>query len=177
MLYVRNYVIFGAVRSFFTALFTVIYKIISVFRLQPLLFCIVAGALAEIAFGWIGGSETGFALFHLALCLCVAYAVVSVVYRILRPVRKGKREKRRFSAQIVGEGSAPEKEPRRADAAEERAAGNEPPLRENAEERPRYYRVRQNPAYVMAEFSDRVELYREEGGRLQYVRTDYKNRM
>ncbi len=41
---------------------------------------------------------------------------------------------------------------------------------------PVYYRVAQNPKYVMAEYSDRVELYYETPRGLKYVRTDYKTR-
>lgn len=179
MLYVKNYVIFGAIRSLFAAFFTVIYKIISVFRLQPFLFCIVAGALVEIAFGWIGGTAVGFAVFHLSLCLCVAYAVIAVIAGILRP--HGRAKKQRAATQLVSGQAAPSKETPEFSEAEKRQA---PPLREETRpreefpprERVKYYRVKQNPAYVMAEFGDRVELYKEENGRLAYVRTDYKNK-
>ena len=41
---------------------------------------------------------------------------------------------------------------------------------------PTYYRVAQNPKYVMAEYADRVELYYETPRGLKYVRTDYKTR-
>ena len=41
---------------------------------------------------------------------------------------------------------------------------------------PVYYRVAQNPKYVMAEYVDRVELYYETPRGLKYVRTDYKTR-
>lgn len=43
------------------------------------------------------------------------------------------------------------------------------------QETPRYYRVAQNPKYVMAEYSDRVELFYDSPRGLKYVRTDYKN--
>ncbi len=42
-------------------------------------------------------------------------------------------------------------------------------------ETPRYYRVAQNPHYVMAEYSDRVVLFYETKEGLQYVRTDDKD--
>lgn len=180
MLYVRSFVIFGAIRAVFSAIFGVLYKIISIFHLQPLLFCAVAGALAEIAFGWIGGSRAGFILFHLLLCLCVVYAVISLIFSILSPRRK--REKRRDAAQIVSDfGREAEEEEKRAEplrapapAADDRLWPPRPHL--TREERPVYYRVRQNPEYVMAEYADRCELYREAEGRLIYVRTDYKER-
>lgn len=43
-------------------------------------------------------------------------------------------------------------------------------------EQPRYYAVKQNPNYVMAEFSDRYELYKKTPQGLARVRTDYKER-
>ena len=48
MLYVRSFVIFGAIRAVFSAIFGVLYKIISIFHLQPLLFCAVAGAVKRV---------------------------------------------------------------------------------------------------------------------------------
>ena len=39
---------------------------------------------------------------------------------------------------------------------------------------PSYYRVNQNPRYIVAEFPDRYELYYEEDNGMKYVRTDYK---
>ena len=43
------------------------------------------------------------------------------------------------------------------------------------QEAPKYFRVAQNPKYVMTEYSDRVELFYESPRGLKYVRTDYKN--
>ena len=173
MLYIRNHLIFGAIRSFFTVLFTIAYKIVGVFRLQLFLFCVVTGALLEIAFGWISRSTTGFAVFHLALCLSVAYAVIAGIFRILHPFGNSKR--RRGAAQILNTEEAPQEK-----ALGKSVAQTEPEVREREAvrepERPKYYRVRKNPAYIMAEYGDRVELYKEENGTLIYVRTDYKKR-
>ncbi len=41
-------------------------------------------------------------------------------------------------------------------------------------EKPKYFAVKQNPNYVMAEFSDRFELYKKTKAGLERVRTDYK---
>lgn len=43
-------------------------------------------------------------------------------------------------------------------------------------EQPKYYSVKQNPNYVMAEFSDRYELYKKTPHGLAKIRTDYKER-
>lgn len=39
---------------------------------------------------------------------------------------------------------------------------------------PQYYRVKQNPKYVFAEYADRYELFYDNGYNLAKVRTDYK---
>ena len=40
--------------------------------------------------------------------------------------------------------------------------------------KPNYYRVSQNPKYIMAEYPDRCELYYDTGSGMKYIRTDYK---
>lgn len=88
MLLVKNRLIFGAIKTVFGAIFKTIYGILGLFSLQPLVFCAVAGALLEIAFRAVSGSDAGFILFHLILCLCVLYAVLRTVYRLLGLGRK-----------------------------------------------------------------------------------------
>ena len=85
---VKNRLIFGAIKTVFGAIFKTIYGILGLFSLQPLVFCAVAGALLEIAFRAVSGSDAGFILFHLILCLCVLYAVLRTVYRLLGLGRK-----------------------------------------------------------------------------------------
>lgn len=43
---------------------------------------------------------------------------------------------------------------------------------ENSMEKPNIYRVKQNPQYIMYEYCDRVELYKETEKGLLYIRTD-----
>ena len=101
MLLVKNRLIFGAIKTVFGAIFKTIYGILGLFSLQPLVFCAVAGALLEIAFRAVSGSDAGFILFHLILCLCVLYAVLRTVYRLLGLGRK--KIKRRERAQILSD--------------------------------------------------------------------------
>ena len=42
-------------------------------------------------------------------------------------------------------------------------------------EKPRYFRVTQNPRYIMAEYSDRCILYYQTGDKLRHIRTDFKS--
>ena len=44
-----------------------------------------------------------------------------------------------------------------------------------SDEKPRYYKLKQNPDYVMAEYSDRYELFLITAKGLEKVRTDYKS--
>lgn len=41
-------------------------------------------------------------------------------------------------------------------------------------EKPRYYKVKNKPSYVMAEYSDKYVLYKINEGRLEEVRRDVK---
>lgn len=186
MLFVKNRLIFGAIKTVLGTIFKAIYKILSVFNLQPLIFCAVAGALLEIAFQAISGSNAGFIFFHLLLCLCVLYAVLRTIYVLLGFVRR--KQKRRERAQILSDfdgNTSPQPQPYReetvglnagyAQGGMVQGGGNYAALQpEIKPEKPKYYRVRQNPKYVMAEFADRYELYLETNGSLQYIRTDYK---
>ena len=182
MLFVKNRLVFGVIKTVLGTIFKAIYKILSVFSLQPLVFCAVAGALLEIAFRAISGSNAGFIFFHLILCLCVLYAVLRTIYLLLGFGRK--KEKRRERAQILSDFENGAAAPQNGDTRQEantafsQGAGSARDIAgfsvSAQEERPKYYRVRQNPKYVMAEFSDRYELYLETSGSLQYIRTDYK---
>lgn len=49
------------------------------------------------------------------------------------------------------------------------------PKEEQVSSSPIYYRVKQNPNYLMAEFEDRYELYLQSSNGLQKIRTDYKD--
>lgn len=114
------------------------------------------GTLLEIAFGIVLKDETSFKIFHVIMCGTLVYAVVRTVTGILGI---GGKRKKKSTAEIVE--TAP---------AEEKPA----PAEEIAPQRPTYFRVRQNPEYVMAEYPDKYELYRDTGKGLEYVRTDYK---
>ena len=43
-------------------------------------------------------------------------------------------------------------------------------------DQPKYYKVAQNPNYIMAEYPDRYELFKKTANGLVKVRTDLKNR-
>ena len=45
------------------------------------------------------------------------------------------------------------------------------------EEKPKYFKVKQNPNYIMAEYMDRYELLVKTESGLKLVRTDYKERI
>lgn len=44
----------------------------------------------------------------------------------------------------------------------------------NGSVKPNFFRVSQNPKYIMAEYPDRYELYFDTGSQMKYIRTDYK---
>ena len=49
-----------------------------------------------------------------------------------------------------------------------------PPVQPIENEKPTYYRVKQNPNYVMADYSNRYDLFKISNGKLIFIRTDYK---
>jgi len=154
MIFIRNYLIWGAVKSVISVIFRAIYKVLVFFHLHLTLFCAVLGAVLEIAFGIVLDNDVSFAVFHVIMCLTLVYALVATVYKI-----------------TVGGGKKPDKKERTAEIVQPPI---ELPASEAATEKPRYYRVKQNPKYVMAEFNDRYELYLESETGLTHIRTDYK---
>ena len=86
------------------------------------------------------------------------HAIVGTVKRLLGLDKKVKKSK---GAQIVN---------KKSDVKDDDANDYDQPRKE----KPTYFRVKQSPDYVMAEYSDRYELYKKSEVGLKHVRTDYK---
>ena len=97
-------------------------------------------------------------VFQVALVLSIIYAIVATLRKALGIDKKVKKSK---GVQIV----QPQEE-------------KVQPIKEQSVpqtvEKPRYFSVKQNPNYVMAEFNDRYELYLKTKDGLEKIRTDYK---
>ena len=152
MLYAPCFGLGGAVRfidKFFRALCRVIEKL----SLQPLL-AVLAVWLILLALLPEKKITLAFIIIFLVLMgLALVYAIVATTYKILIYISESpsRRKERRVRAETFEES-------------------------EVERETPSYYRVTQNPDYVMAEYSDRYELYYDDGGKLKYIKTTFKRR-
>lgn len=142
-------------KKFIKAVLGVIYKIIAYLNLQPILLVSLIGLILYFT-GVYDNNQV------VRICLQVVF-ILSAIYAIGATIKKllgfESRIKRTKGAQIV----------------EEKGQEEQPNEQVITVDEPRYFRVKQNPDYIMAEFSDRYELYRITDGGLQKVRTDSKN--
>lgn len=151
-------------KKFIKAVLGVIYKVIAYLNLQPILLVSLVGLILYFT-GLYDNNQV------VRICLQVVF-ILSAIYAIGATIKKllgfESRIKRTKGAQIVEE-KGQEEQPNEQDGEQEK------PEQVITVDEPRYFRVKQNPDYIMAEFSDRYELYRITDGGLQKVRTDSKN--
>ena len=147
------------IKALIKGVFKLIYKLISLFNLQFALFVVLIGTLLYFT-GTLSNNQTVLLVFQAALIISVVYAILTTIKKLLGIGKKVKKSK---GMQIV----EPE---RKTKTEEEQTVSVEQPI-----EKPRYYRVKQNPDYVMAEYSDKYELYRIGQNGLIKIRTDYKS--
>ena len=169
-----------------STVFQAVYAVISLLKLQ---FVILVSVL------WLILHFTGITVKYpianlflsLALIASVIYAVVSILKALLG---LGGKKKKRRGAQLVKSSKRAAKED--ADTVAETATSvsentfnnaattAETPVQPSVQvaderiEEPKYFRVKQNPDLVMAEYGDRYELYKISGGSLVKIRTDFK---
>ena len=147
------------IKALIKGVFKLIYKLISLFNLQFTLFVVLIGTLLYFT-GTLSNNQTVLLVFQTTLIISVVYAILTTIKKLLGIGKKVKKSK---GMQIV----EPE---RKTKTEEEQTVSVEQPI-----EKPRYYRVKQNPDYVMAEYSDKYELYRIGQNGLIKIRTDYKS--
>ena len=141
----------GAVR-FIDRFFRALWRVIEKLSLQPLL-TVIAVWLILLALLPDKKITLAFIIIFLVLMgLALVYAVIATIYKIMKYIAEtaDRRRERRVRAETFDES-------------------------EVERESPTYYRVTQNPDYVMAEYSDRYELFYDDGGKLKYIKTTFKN--
>ena len=149
------------IRAIIKGIFKLLYAVISLFNLQFTLFVVLVGALLYFT-GVLSSNQTVLLVFQAALIISVIYAILTTIKKLLGIGKKVKKSK---GLQIVEPERKEEKEK------EEETVSVSPQV----DEKPKYYRVKQNPDFVMAEYSDKYELYRIGQNGLIKIRTDYKN--
>lgn len=153
-------------------IFGFIYKILSYVNLQPALFVAVIGAILFLT-GVFKAVPVILLIFYIALIISFIYAIIATIKAIFTGGKTEKKEKKNKdknkSVQIV--------EPTvntTQDGGDTTSQVNNNALVDLDGEKPKYYRVQQNPNLIMAEYSNRYELFKIENQKLIKIRTDYK---
>lgn len=157
MILYRNRLLFGLVKNIIKTVFSVVYKILALFNLHYTILLVLVGVILYFTGAFEGSDGVVLLIYQILIVLSVVHAIVGTVKRLLGLDKKVKKSK---GAQIVNKNVVKDDD----------ANDNGQPEKE----KPTYFRVKQSPDYVMAEYSDRYELYRKSEGRLKHVRTDYK---
>lgn len=164
MLLLKNNLIRGIISKILKTVFGIIYKILSVFNLQFTLFVLILGVILYV----LGVFEN-----TVYLSVFLGVLALSVVYAILATLKKA------FGFNLKDEKSKPKRTHETVEQvqmADENQESNyyREEEKEEAVTYPKYYAVKQNSNYIMAEYQDRYELYLKSSSGLKKVRVDYK---
>lgn len=175
MILIRNRLVVGIIKKIITTVFKAIYKVFDLFNLHLTL---LVGAIGAVLFltGVFSKNQSLVVIFLVVLACTLVYAVLTTLKKVLK-LGGGDDVSRGKGVQIIkGSGGQTKKvEPeRRPPAPIVEPTRQQEVQRPKTVDVPRYYRVKQNPDYLMAEYSDRYELYKKSGGGLIKVRVDYK---
>lgn len=177
MIYYKSYLIISSVKSALKLVLKIIDKILNRLHLYLCLTVLTVGLLLFLlgVFSRHGEYLYGF----------IGALIISLLYALLRIKGEVKKKffSKRGSAQIV----PPETEETRKNKTENEdlqySGYNNPALQnedtgfqteKKQEKYPKYYNVKGKPDYVMAEFSDRYELYLKTRNGLRKIREDKK---
>ena len=166
MLPIRNRLIFGMIKRIIFTLFKAIYSVISIFNLQLALLVLVVGLVVYLTGAM--NNPTVKLIFDGAFILSVVFAILLTIKKLLGI---GKSPKKSKGVQVVNT----EQTVQQAQPVQPVVATPIIQSQTVAPEKPVYYRVKGNDNYVMAEYSDKYELFLITDGGLKKVRTDFKN--
>lgn len=160
MIFIKSRGVIGIFKKVIKAIFRAIYAVINVLGLQALLFTLLVGMVLYVS-DVIPENKTVLIILAVAIVLSIVFAVWLTIHRISKTVKKDKTPVKIITP--VDFNSEPE-----INKIEE---GENVAL---TVEKPRYFKVKENPNYVMAEYSDRYELFLITKDGLKKVRVDYK---
>ncbi len=160
MILVKNRGIIGLVTRIITGILKFIYRLIALLNLQLTL---LIGLIGLIIFLCGGFDDNGIAVTVLcvAVAISIVYAVIATVKKLLGFDKKKSKKRERSVPQIV-------------------KSDNEFKISQTSDnineivQAPKYFRVKQNSNYIMAEYHDRYELFYVQNGKMKKIRTDYK---
>ena len=180
MILQKSHLLFGGIKKIIKAVFSFIYKILKFFNLQLALLVVLVGVILFFA-GVFEGNVVIEMVFYIILIASIFYGVVATVKKILFPNKK--EENKRSKVEIVKKDEEEKLPSENGEPQQEETlvlSKNNASVFQQAEivvEKPKYYKVKQNPNFIMAEFLDRFELYEKTSNGLKKVRTDYKENL
>ena len=190
MIILGNRLIFGIIKKIIVTVLTFVYKVLSLFNLQVTALVLLVGLVLFVT-GVLERSAAALIIFCFALVLSVLGAVWFTVKRLLGlsggKKRKGVeiiKSKGVKTDDIPPAAPAPERAqpayaeeyaPRQVSETADTAQAAPAASTESIPAYPRYFAVRQNKDYIMAEYADRYELYLKDRYGLKKIRIDYKN--
>lgn len=170
MILIKNRLIFGTIRKFIKFIFGSIYKVVTFLSLQFTLLVLLIGAVLYFT----GAMDVNPVIAVIFYVLLVASVIFAVILSIGKIVKKDKPIRKQGGMQIINNQQETE---------ETTQVSNTLPTEERIEKSQiqseslvKYYTVKQNPNYIMAEYLDRYELYYKTPQGLKKIRTDYKTR-
>ena len=157
------------IRALIKGIFKFVYKILSLFNLQPALAVILIGVLLYFT-GVVDKYYAVKFVLEIALVLSAIYAISATLNKMLGGGKSVKKDKKSRGAQIVSQDK--NQPPQKTESVDQKETET---ITEKKTDSPIYYKVKNKPGYIMAEYVDRYELYRITDGGLEKIRTDYKN--
>ncbi|MBE7089940.1 MAG: hypothetical protein E7362_03960 [Clostridiales bacterium] len=192
-----RYLIFGIIEKAITLVVKVVLKILGFFHLTPMFLVGLVGIV--LYFTGVLNNQTAKIVFDVAIGLCAFYALCAILYSFTGRAKKD-RENKRGKVEVVKKkkGKKGEEEPVQPVIIQQPVIMQQPtsqpvimqqpisqpvimpqqmgvqPVYAPAQAVPTYYEVKNNPSFVMAEYTDKYILYKKTGSGLVKIRTDYK---
>ncbi len=163
MILYRNRLVFGLIKSVIGTVFTIVYKVLALFNLQLTLLVALLGVILYFV-GVFDQNPMILIVFYTLVIISIGYAILATIKKLLGIDKKVKRSK---GAQIISTDPDAQKEKEESNLKIE----EKPTVTHDA---PTYFKVKNHPDYVMAEYGDRYELFKKTDGGLKKVRTDFK---
>ncbi len=167
---------FGTAVLFVEKFFNAVWIVICRLCLQPLL---TVGLIWLFLAAFLPDEKMTMELiivFVVLMGLAAGYAVAATARNVWLYLKNG--ASRRKDKPSEEEEALPQKRKKSSpppQAVEEETVIKQAELKISTATEPLYYRVAQNPKYVMAEYPDRYELYYDDGGKLKFVKVNIKN--
>lgn len=183
MIYNKSRLIIGPITKFFKAIFKGVYWVISLLNLQVALLVVVLGIIVYFL-GLFEDNAVMRLIFLIAIIFSVAYALIATFCKVFKIDTKKDKDKNKPVDKYMVKDKKPNQQPEQIQQVQQTnnyaqtnydsGVYQEQKVDVFQQEKPRYFRVKQNPNYIMAEYSNRYELYLQTEKGLQKVRTDYK---